>query len=359
MHDANCQRWCAGRVYILLAGKELRMRTLRFILSLMVIGTAAVLAENKTQTEAQQDGLNGSVRSLTMIGQEIRFKLDPAGEWVIQSVPSGDVEYDNKGYRTKVGKLDGGNGEFQGQACEFVRDANGLVIERTMTQLPSQDIIEHDVYGPFGLVEATNFSSGKPTFLHTISYDQQGNVREDTTMEGDRKPIFRTLYRRNADGAWTERTMWLRGTLHSHETYDPDSDFQRYEEYDESGNVITTFTYRHDRFESYWSALNDGGLPVIDNLDNGDIKTWTCHNDKRICDGHIRHGVYLDAARHNPSMTEILSEPDERLLFRAYYEYQMDEHENWTSRKVWVQSGEQGERTLYETDSRTIIYWPK
>jgi hypothetical protein len=205
-------------------------------------------------------------------------------------------------------------------------------------------------------VESTDFSSGKATFEHMISYDQQGSVREDTTMDGDRKPIFRTLYWRNADDAWTERETWLRGKLHSHETYDPDSDFQRYEEYDESGNVITTFTYRHDRFESYWSALNDGGLPVIDNLDNGDTKTWRCHNDKRICDGRTRHGVYLDAARHNPSMTEILSD-DGRLLFRAYYEYQMDEHENWTSRKVWVQSAEQGERSLYETDSRTITYW--
>ena len=192
-----------------------------------------------------------------------------------------------------------------------------------------------------------------------ISYDQRGSVREDTTMDGDRKPIFRTLYRRNSDDAWTERTTWLKGVLHSHETYDPDSDFQHYEEYDESGNVTTTFTYRHGRVESYWSALNDAtGIPLIDNLDNGDTRTWSCHNDKRICDGHTRHGIYLDAARRNPNMTEILSD-DGRLLFRAYYEYQMDEHENWTSRKVWVQSGEQGERTLYETDSRTITYWPE
>ena len=193
--------------------------------------------------------------------------------------------------------------------------------------------------------------------MHTISYDQHGNVREDIRLDGDRKPIFRTLYRRNSDDVWTERTTWHSGKLHSHETYDRDTDFQRYEEYDISGQVTTTFTHRHGRVESYWSAFNDrGGLSLIDKLDNGDTRTWICHNEKRTCDGRTLHGVYLDAARHNPSMTEIRSD-DGRLLFSAYYEYQMDQHENWTSRKVWVQSGEQGERTLYEIDSRTITYW--
>jgi hypothetical protein len=334
------------------------VRTLRFVLSIMLIGTAAVRAEKKAQTDAQQDGLNGSVRSVFMNSQKTLFSLDPAGAWAIQDVPSGNIEYDNKGYRTKMGELTGPNGEFQGQMSQLVRDANGRVIERTMTQLPSEEVIEHDVYGPFGLVESTNLSSGKPTSGQTLRYDQQGNVQEDTSLDGDGKPIFRTVYRRNPDGAWTERTMWLKGGLHSHETYDPDSDLQQYEEYNESGDVTTSFTYRHDRVESYWSALQDanGGTSMIRTLDNGDTLTWSCHNQERTCVGRTRHNVYLDAARNNPSETEILSD-DGKQLFRAYYEYQMDEHENWTRRKIWVQSGEQGERTLYKTDLRTITYW--
>jgi hypothetical protein len=259
-----------------------------------------------------------------------------------------------------MGKPAGPNGEFLGQASQFVRDADGRVVERTIRQLPSQDVIEHDVYGSFGLVESTSFSSGKPTFKHTVSYDQAGNVREDVTLDGDGKPIFRTLFRRNPDDVWTERTTWLRGVLHSHETYDPDTDFQRYEEYNESGDVTTTFTHRHDRVESYWSASKDanGGTSMIDSLDNGDTRSSRCRNLDRTCEGRTRHGVYRDEARHNPSMTEIRSD-DGKLLVRAYYEYQMDGHENWTSRKVWVQLGEQGERTLYETDSRTVTYWPE
>jgi hypothetical protein len=56
-------------------GLEFRVRTLRFVLSIMLIGTAAVRAEKKPQTDAQQDGLNGSVRSVFMNNQETLFSL--------------------------------------------------------------------------------------------------------------------------------------------------------------------------------------------------------------------------------------------------------------------------------------------
>ena len=296
----------------------------------------AAVAEDKAQTDAQQDGFNGSVHSVSMAHQETFFTLDPSVAWVIQHAPSEDVEYDSRGYRTKVGKTDAATGVFLGQLSQFVRDGNGVVIERTTIQLPSQDLIEHDIYGPFGLVESTNFSSGKAVLLRTISYDQQGNIQEDSDMDGEQKPISRTVYRRNHNGAWTERTLWIRGLLHSHETYDPDADFQRYEEYDSSGDVMTTFTHHNARVESYWSASNDpnGGTSVIDELDNGDTKSSSCHNETRTCDGRIRHANYLDAARHNPSMTEIVSD-DGKLLGRAYYEYQLDAHETGSA----VESG--------------------
>lgn len=335
------------------------MRSLPIVLFLITIGIGAAVAQKKAQTEAEQDGLSDSVHSVVMTDQTILSKLDPGGNWVVQNIPSGTVEYDRQGYRMKVGKEEA-NGEFQGQMSEFLRDANGRVMEKAIRMLPSQDLLEHDVYGPFGLLESTSFSSGKPIAVHTVSYDQLGDTLDDVAMDGDGKPISRTLYRRNSNGDWTERRVWIQGILHSFETYNPDSDFQRYEQYDLSGNVITTFTYSHGRVQTYWSASTDpqGGTPIIDNLDNGDTMTWSCHNQERTCVGRTRHAVYLDGAKHNPTTTEILSE-DGSPLVRAFYEYQMDEHENWTTKKVWVQSGEQGERGLYETDTRTITYWPK
>jgi hypothetical protein len=336
------------------------MRTLRFVLSLVLASAAAIVwAQDVRKSEAQQDGLSGSVRSVSMHAEQSQLKLDGMEIWAVQNVSSGETEYDRDGNRTKVGQSSGPNGEFQGQTMQFVRDGNGRVIERTISMVPPDEVIEHDVYGPFGLVQSTNFSNGKTTFLNTVSYDARGNVLENESLEGDGKPSSRTLYRRRPDGQWTERTMWTGGALRSHESYDPDSDFQRYEEYDKSGAVAVTFTHRHDRIESYWSAREgpNAGTSVVSNLDNGDVRISRCQRGG-TCDADTHHAVYLDKARHNPVMTEIRSD-DGKVLCRAYYEYEMDDHENWTRRKVSLQRGAQGERTLYETDSRAITYWPE
>ncbi len=336
------------------------MRMLRFLFPLLASVSALVVPAQQThETEAQQDGLSGPVLSVSMHAEQSQLKLEGLESWAIQNAPTGYIEYDRDGFRTRLGQPSGSKGDFEGQVMQFVRDGNGRVVERTVSMMPSDEIIEHDMYGPSGLVQSTSFSGGKPTFLHTTSYDAQGNVLEDASLEGNGKPIFRTLFRRRPDGQWTERTTWLRGVLHSHESYDPDSDFQRYEEYEESGAVVVTFTHRNDRIEAYWSAREDpnASTVLINKLDNGDTQSSSCHRGG-TCNGGTRHNVYLDKARHNPAMTEIRSD-DGKVLCRAYYEYQMDDHENWTSRKVWLQQGAQGERTLYETDSRTIIYWPE
>jgi len=345
------------------------MHRARWVLFLAVIGavpgTATAATQKQAKTDAEQDGLNGAVHRVSMVEQDIRAPLnsagvDPAAVLVVENIESQDVEYDASGYRTKSGKLNAASGEFEGQATEVKRDATARVVERTVSLLPTQDVLEHEVYGPFGLVEATSYAAGKATNVHTIRYDRQGSVQEDTRTDGEGKPIFRTLYRRNPDGAWTARTTWLQGVLHSQESYDPDSDLQRYEEYNEAGAVTTTFIHRNGRVESYWSASNDadGGISMVNDLDNGDTQTWSCHNATRTCTGRTRHAVYPGGAKRNPTMTEVRGE-DCKVQVRAYYEYQMDEHQNWTSRKVWLQMGEQGERVLHETDARTITYWPE
>jgi len=336
------------------------MQMSRFILLLLVAACAPVAPAQQThETEAQKDGLSGPVRSASTHAEQSQVKLEGLESWAIQNVAARYTEYDHDGFRTKEGQPPGSNGEFEGAVMQFVRDGNGRVIERTISMVPPDQIVEHDLYGPFGLVQSTNFSDGKPTVLHTISYDAQGSVMEDVSLEGDGKPISRTLFRRRPDGQWTERTLWIKAVLHTHESYDPDSDFQRYEEYDDSGAVVVTFTHHDGRVESYWSAREDpnAGTVVSTELNNGDTRSSSCHRGG-TCNDRTRHAVYLDKARHNPAMTEIRSD-DGTVLCRAYYEYQLDDHQNWTNRKVWLQQGAQGERTLYETDSREISYWPE
>ncbi len=337
------------------------MGWLRFLLPLLILGLGAVRLESQEtrQTEAQQDGLSGPVRSVSMHIDGHPARPDGVAAWAMQYTPGGDIEYDRFGYRTAIGQLDGPKREFMGTRIDLVRDGNGRLLERTVRLVPSGDVITHDTYGPFGIAASTSFTNGSLNSQRTIAYDALGNVLDDDSVDASGKVTVRTQYRRNADGQWTERTLWMNGTLHSHETYDPETDLQHYEEYDDSGAVVVAFTHQHNQTASYWSASDDpnAGTVILDKLDGSASGTARCQKGD-VCHGRTRHPVFLDKDMHNPTMVEIRGD-DGKLLGRVRYEYQMDEHENWTARKVWLQEGEQAAPTLYESDSRTITYWPE
>jgi hypothetical protein len=68
------------------------------------------------------------------------------------------------------------------------------------------------------------------------------------------------------------------------------------------------------------------------------------------------HYDFADPAMEKPKSAE-WRDSTGKLVYGAYYEYQFDSHENWTYRKVWIVSPDDPNRTLYETNSRTITYW--
>src|ERR1700722_10888423 len=143
---------------------SIQSNAMRFLLPLFAAACVLVAPAQQTRkTEAQQDGLSGPVRSVSVHAEQSQLKLEGLESWAIQNAPTGYIEYDRDGFRTKDGQPLGPNGEFQGQTIQFVRDGNGGVLERTVSVVPSDEIIEHDMYGPSGLEQSTNFSNGKPT----------------------------------------------------------------------------------------------------------------------------------------------------------------------------------------------------
>jgi len=335
------------------------MRLFRFVLPLFFASAVAGSAQDAKVTEAQQDGLSGPVRSVSTSIEGHAARPDDIAAWAMQYTPGGTIEYDRFGDRTGIGQFDGPKHEFMGTRIDLVRDGNGRLLERTVRLVPSGDVISHDTYGPFGIVASASFTNGKLNSQRTIAYDALGNVLDDHSVDASGKTTVRTHYRRNSDGQWTERTQWMNGTLHSHETYDPETDLQHYEEYDDSGAVVVAFTHQHNQTASYWSASEgpNRGTVILDKLDDGASRTTRCEKGD-VCHGRTRLPVFLDKDKHNPTVVEIRAD-DGKLLGRVRYEYQMDEQENWTARKVWLQEGEQAAPTLYETDSRTITYWPE
>jgi len=64
----------------------------------------------------------------------------------------------------------------------------------------------------------------------------------------------------------------------------------------------------------------------------------------------------MSPGKRNPTSAE-WRDAEGRLLYAAYYEYELDAFQNWTHRKVSVWSSDNPERTPYEDDTRTITYW--
>jgi hypothetical protein len=337
------------------------MQFLRFFLPPILACTTLAAAQQDAQTDAQRDRFNGPVR--TVLLQQQREKTDPASGlvWVIQIQPTGDTgftEYDQEGYRIRSGQQDP-DGSFQGYAIQLTRDGTGRVIESAWSSLPGGQVFRHEVLGPFGMIEAQTLSYDQITAVETNAYDQFGNVTEHNFTDASGVPVSRWQSRYNEKGAWVERTFYDKAVRRSYETYDPGTDLQRFEAFDNSGALSVAFTYRHERFESYWSA-SDGdtfGSVTVDKLDNGDVKSWHCHKSG-ACVGLTRHSVFTDSTKRYPAMMETRGD-DGKLRYRAYYSYEFDEHQNWTSRTISIQSGETEGRTLYETDTRSITYWPE
>jgi hypothetical protein len=181
-----------------------------------------------------------------------------------------------------------------------------------------------------------------------LTYDADGNL-----VEHD-------LTRTNGGGQWTERAVWMgNGHLQYRETYDPETDSQHFESYDDSGAVRLTYGFSHNRVTSFWEASetpNQFGDSFAANLGTSDVDQYQCHKGG-ACEVFRVHYDYADAAKHHPASVE-WRDSSGKLLNGAYYEYEFDAQHNWTKRVVYVQSPEIPNRTLLEADTRSIAYWP-
>lgn len=96
---------------------------------------------------------------------------------------------------------------------------------------------------------------------------------------------------------------------------------------------------------------------IVGPFGNMEESHYQCHSDGNCERARVRY-VYLDAKRRNPQSVEWRDDSG-GLLYGAYYDYEIDAQRNWTHRVIWVWSRLLGERKVYETDSRTISYWPQ
>jgi hypothetical protein len=330
----------------------------------MFLGASIAPAQQERHTDAQQDALLGPVKSVNTIETRSPVKWQqPAGPTLVLPLSCRDCAYDPDGTRTSSGQIV--NGEFLGNFTELRRDGNGHVSDRVVTEATTGKVLRHEVIGPFGKTEETDFdlTTGKVLWRQTFAYDQYGHMRDWLSLDSDGKQASHTASTKLKDGTLTEESVWGKnGELSYQDTYDPDRDTEHFTVWDESGGMTLTWTFAHGKVVSFWERpdlshdTQQFGEDFSDFGDRVDVNNYRCH-DNGQCDHFRIHYEYFDpTSKRNPTTAE-WRDADGNLLFAAYCEYELDSFGNWTHRKVSVYPSEQGERTLYLDDSRTITYW--
>ena len=329
------------------------------VLSSVILIAPLGLAQKENQTQAQQVGFSGEVKSVATVAETSGVHWQqPSGPTLVIPVWCRDCEYSPDGYRTKSGQVM--DGKFSGEKIALTRDGNGRVTGVEATDANSGDLVRQAAMGPFGRTDETFYQDGKVRGRNLFKYDVYGHVTDWVSLDGEGNQAGHTRETWSKE-IWTERTVSNKtGQVERRETYDPEKDEQHYTVLDESGNISLAWTYLHGNVTSFWEpsdSTDQAGDSFVDFDDKANPKAFHCHSTG-ICDVAKVHYEYADAGKKHPLSAE-WRDAGGNLLFAAYYSYQFDANGNWTHREISVWNAELGQRTPYETDDRLIAYWDK
>jgi YD repeat-containing protein len=318
----------------------------------------SVCSADKKSIDMQIDGFSGPVKSVsTRVEMNAVEFPGPDGPVVIQTAGCEKCDYDQDGNRIWSGQMEGTN--FRGQSTRFIRDANGIVTER-VEQNEEGQVIGRSVMGPFGAVEDIQYSDGQQELRRTFRYDDKGNVIEIVNLDPTGAENNHSTMTYDEAGHVVEE--WDRGRNDSFEfhfvhTYDSKTHFETWTTFNENGSAELSWVLQDTKMLSYWQS---GDGPVLGSAFLMDSGPRMQEARNYYSDGSFDRveSEFLDEQKRNVKRVERHSPTDE-LVNVADYEYEFDLLGNWTKRSVWVWTPGLGQRTLYETDYRTIEYWNK
>jgi YD repeat-containing protein len=316
-----------------------------------------LLASHQKSTDAEMDGFNGGVKSVfTKVEIFSPQPLQPDGPAVFYPIWCTICEYDQDENRIKQGQ-DWETG-FVGETTRYVRDESGAVREQIAENEKGE--LEHKIVrGPFGKTEEEDYQRGALQFRQTYRYDQNGNLIEWVTYNPDGTQAASTTATFDEKGNVTEQFDLGPDNsfrLHFTQSFDPNTGVQTFTNFNQDGTVRLTFAANENRITNYWQQ------PAREH----EFGSSVCFNAEpmhQVCETHNPDGklwrtsaTFADEKRRNPTRVE-LRDNDDQVQMAGDFEYEFDEHENWTKRSGWIWTRESGERKLHETDSRTLTYW--
>jgi hypothetical protein len=325
---------------------------------LFLVFFAGSVAAQAQRTDAQIDGITGPVRSAVTTTGKVQFDFrEPDVPSLILPTGPGVADYDRQGNRVRAGQILGG--AFHGDSIRITQDGTGET-EKIFENEKGQ-IVEHDLIGPNGVNEAEWRQDGKLTRRDVRTYDGNGHMSGLRSYDGNGKETMNSIAISDAAGNYTEQ--WDYGPnktfrLHVLQTYDPDRDVTDFLSFNEDGTVKLSFRTQGTKVLAFWEAPGAGHTLGSDFWLSpvGNVQTaYSCHQDGS-CDRIVT--TYLDDAHENARRIERYNSSG-ALQVAVDYEYQLDSFGNWTRRSVFIWSQTLGERKSYETDLRTLQYWPK
>jgi hypothetical protein len=303
-------------------------------------------------------GFAGAVQTVSMVTNRTELVWDEPG--LVDSISCFECDFDRDGNLTKSGRII--EGTFRGELIHLLRDGQGRVIERIVQDPVTEEVVRHEFDGPFGKTEELVYGNGELQTRILFTYDAYGHMSNWLTLDPAGNQTGRVQINSDKDGNYREQWNWGKEGefgVHTRQMVDPINDVTQFTSFDDSGGVKLTFTFLGDKLAFFWERPDSSGQ-VGDNFvagENGTFDNYECHNDNSCTRARV-HYVYLDSKDRNPKSVE-RRDASGTLLEAVYYEYEMDSHRNWTERRVWVWSAKLSERKLYETDSRSISYWPE
>ena len=339
------------------------MRALKWIpaaASLLLIGTSSGqdTARTDAHTDARTDGFNGPVKSVlsTTVRHDIHWS-QPDGVALVRSISCPECYYDPDGARVRSGQRSP-NG-FQGNNILLSRDAQGHVSDRRMLDASTGTLKMHEVLSPFGLTEQTFYEKGKVSSSRTIRYDPFGHISETFSFDSRGQQTEHTHSTYTEEGVLTEDSAWgSTGQLKRRHLFDPVKNEESFTTFDDAGIMKLAWTRKGGKTTSFWERSDErnqfGDCLGEDEDKNGMRETHCFANGNR--EREVIREQFVEPKSHDLKSAE-WRDGGGKLLYAAYYDYEVDSRRNWTRRSIWVISPELPERTLYEEDTRILAYW--
>jgi hypothetical protein len=329
--------------------------TLCFLLAIPLFGSG------KKWTDAENLGFAGPVKSVsTSCRTFMQQPTTPQGPTILYEPLCEQCEFDRHGNQVRSRPMR--KGQSSGSVDARIAEGREQKQEEIWKNEKGEVVVRH-VYTTeaSGNVQDDSYVNGKLVNSTFRTYDGRGNVIESSVYVPNGRAESHAWSKFDVCGNELESVS--EGPGHSYydvvRTYNAQTGrMETFKSLNRDGSMRFGFTVKNEKRLPYAPQAREVRTLGTDIVFDGDIALeWNCRESGRDGTYTAAHYVFTDKTKRDP-VKAIIYGTDHQIVIEADYGYELDGFGNWTKRTVWVQTGESGERRLFEKDVRTLTYYP-